>query len=52
MSAEEHNYIVRSFVEGILIQANLDMVDELAAPDLVVHDHSSEAGGVDAEVVK
>jgi predicted ester cyclase len=52
MSAEENKAVVRSFLEGIFTQGNPDVVDELAAPDLVVHDPSSEAGEVDAEGVK
>ena len=52
MSAEENKAIVRNFLEGIFTQANPDVVDELAAPDFVVHDPSSEAGDVDAQGVK
>ncbi len=52
MSAEENKAIVRSFLEGIFTQGNPDVVDELAAPDFVVHDPSSEAGEVDAQGVK
>ena len=52
MSAEQNKAIVRSFLEGIFTQGNPDVVDELAAPDFVVHDPSSEAGDVDAEGVK
>jgi predicted ester cyclase len=52
MSAEENKAIVRSFLEGIFTQGNPDVVDELAAPDFVVQDPSSEAGVVDAEGVK
>ena len=52
MLAEENKAIVRSFLEGIFNQGNPDVVDELADPDLVVHDPSREAGGVDAEGVK
>ena len=52
MSAEENEAIVRSFLEGIFSQGDPDVVDELAAPDFVVHDPSSEAGVVDAEGVK
>ena len=52
MSAEENKAIVRRFLEGIFSQGNPDVVDELASPDFVVHDPSSEAGDVDAEGVK
>ena len=52
MSAEENKAIVRSFLEGIFTQGNPEVVDELVAPDFVVHDPSSEAGDVDAEGVK
>ena len=46
MPAEENKAIVRSFLEGIFSQGNPDVVDELADPDFVVHDPSSEAGDV------
>ena len=36
--------IVRRFLEGIFSQGNPDVVDELATPNFVVHDPSSEAG--------
>ena len=52
MSAEENKAIVRRFLEGIFSQGNPDVVDELADPNFVVHDPSSEAGDVDAEGVK
>ena len=52
MSAEENKAIVRSFLEGIFSQGNPGVVDELATPDFVVHDPSSETGDVDAEGVK
>ena len=52
MSAEENKAVVRRFLEGILTQGNPDVEDELAAPNFVVHDPSSEAGDVDAEGVK
>ena len=52
MSTEENKAIVRSFLEGIFTQGNPDVVDELAGPNFVVHDPSSEAGDVDAEGVK
>jgi predicted ester cyclase len=52
MSAEENKAIVRSFLEGIFTQGDPNVVDELAAPNFVVHDFSSEAGEVDAEGVK
>ena len=52
MSTEENKAIVRRFLEGIFSQGNPDVVDELAGPDFVVHDPSSEAGQVDAEGVK
>lgn len=52
MSAEENKATVRSFLEGIFTQGNPDVVDELVAPDFVVHDPSSKAGDVDAEGVK
>ena len=44
MSAEENKAIVRRFLEGIFSQGNPDVVDELADPNFVVHDPSSEAG--------
>jgi len=52
MSTEENKAIVRRFLEGIFSQGNPDVVDELAAPDFVVHDPSSEVGEVDVEGVK
>jgi predicted ester cyclase len=52
MSTEENKAIVRRFLEGIFTQANPDVVDELATPNFVVHDPSSEAGNVDADGVK
>jgi predicted ester cyclase len=52
MSTEANKAIVRRFLEGIFSQGNPDVVDELAAPDFVVHDPSSEAGVVDAQGVK
>jgi predicted ester cyclase len=52
MSTEGNKAIVRRFLEGIFSQRNPDVVDELAAPDFVVHDPSSEAGDVDAQGVK
>ena len=52
MSIVENKAIVRRFLEGIFSQGNPDVVDELADPDFVVHDPSSEAGQVDAEGVK
>ncbi len=52
MSIVENKAIVRRFLEGIFRQGNPDVVDELADPDFVVHDPSSEAGQVDAEGVK
>jgi len=52
MSTEENKAIVRRFLEGIFSQGNPDVVDELAGPDFVVHDPSSEAGQVAAEGVK
>ena len=44
MSTEANKAIVRSFLEGIFSQGNPDVVDELADPNFVVHDPSSEAG--------
>src|SRR3712207_6074307 len=52
MSTEENKAIVRRFLEGIFSQGNPDVVDELADPNFVVHDPSSEAGEVDAQGVK
>ena len=52
MSTEDNKAIVRRFLEGIFTRGNPDVVDELAAPDFVVHDPSSEVGDVDAEGVK
>ncbi len=52
MSVVENKAIVRRFLEGIFSQGNPDVVDELADPDFVVYDPSSEAGQVDAEGVK
>ncbi len=52
MSTEANKAIVRRFLEGIFSQGNPDVVDELADPDFVVHDPSSEAGQVGAEGVK
>jgi predicted ester cyclase len=52
MPAEENKAIVRRFLEGIFSQGNPDVVDELADPDFVVHDPSSEVGEVDVEGVK
>ena len=52
VSAEENKAVVRRFLEGIFSQGNPDVVDELADPDFVVHDPSSEAGDVDAQGVK
>ena len=43
MSTEENKALVRRFLEGIFSQGNPDVVDELADPDFVVHDPSSEA---------
>jgi ketosteroid isomerase-like protein len=43
MSIVENKAIVRRFLEGIFSQGNPDVVDELADPDFVVHDPSSEA---------
>jgi predicted ester cyclase len=52
MSTEENKALVRRFLEGIFSQGNPDVVDELADPNFVVHDPSSEAEVVDAEGVK
>jgi predicted ester cyclase len=52
MSTEENKAMVRRFLEGIFSEGNPDVVDELADPNLVVHDPSSEAGEVDAQGVK
>ncbi|HLL50756.1 MAG TPA: ester cyclase [Thermomicrobiales bacterium] len=52
MSTEGNKAIVRRFLEGIFSQGNPDVVDELAAPDFVVHDPASKAGEVDAQGVK
>jgi predicted ester cyclase len=52
MSTEGNKAIVRRFLEGIFSQGNPDVVDELAAPNFVVHDPSSEAEEVDAQGVK
>jgi predicted ester cyclase len=52
VSAEENKAVVRRFLEGIFSQGNPEVVDELADPDFVVHDPSSEAGDVDAQGVK
>lgn len=41
MSTEENKAVVRHFPEGIITQGNPDVVDELAAPYIVVHDPSS-----------
>jgi hypothetical protein len=48
MSTEGNKAIVRRFLEGIFSQGNPDVVDELATPNFVVRDPSSEAGDVDA----
>jgi predicted ester cyclase len=52
MSTEENKAIVRRFLEGIFSQGNPDVVDELADPNFVVHDPSSEAKEVDTQGVK
>ena len=52
MSTEENKAVVRRFLEGIFSQGDPDVVDELAVPDFVVHDPSSEAGEVDVQGVK
>ena len=52
MSTEENKAIVRRLLEGIFTQGNPVVVDELADPNFVVHDPSSEAGEVDAQGVK
>jgi predicted ester cyclase len=52
MSTEENKAIVRRFLEGIFSERNPDVVDELADPNFVVNDPSSEAGEVDAQGVK
>ena len=52
MSTEGNKAIIRRFLEGIFSQGNPDVVDELAAPNFVVHDPSSEAEEVDAQGVK
>jgi hypothetical protein len=44
MSTEENKAIVRRPLEGIFTQGNPVVVDELADPNFVVHDPSSEAG--------
>ena len=44
MSTEENEAIVRRPLEGIFTQGNPVAVDELADPNFVVHDPSSEAG--------
>ena len=44
MSTEGNKAIVRRFLEGIFSQGNPNVVDELADPNFVVHDPSSEAG--------
>ena len=41
MSTEGNKAIVRRFLEGIFSQGNPDVVDELAASYIVVHDPSS-----------
>jgi hypothetical protein len=41
LSTEENKAIFRRFLEGIFTQGNPDMVDELAASYIVVHDPSS-----------
>ena len=52
MSTEGNKAIVRRFLEGIFSEGNPDLVDELAAPNFVVHDPSSGAGEADAQGVK
>ena len=52
MSTEENKAVVRRFLEGIFSQGDPDVVDELAVPDFVVHDPSSEAREVDVQGVK
>ena len=44
MSTEGNKAIVRRFLEGIFPQGNPEVVDELADPNFVVHNPSSEAG--------
>ena len=51
MSAEEKKAMVQSFLEGIFSHGKPVVVDELADPDFVVHDPSSEAWEVAAEGV-
>ncbi|HYZ05030.1 MAG TPA: hypothetical protein VE691_08080 [Rubrobacter sp.] len=43
MSTEENKAIGRRSLEGIFTQGNPVVVDELADPNFVVHDPSSEA---------
>src|SRR3712207_6515762 len=38
MSAEENKTIVRRFIEEFYNRGNLDIADELVAPNFVVHD--------------
>ena len=52
MSTEENKAIVRRFLEGIFSRGNPDVADELADPNFVVHDPSSEAGEVDVQGFK
>lgn len=40
MSAEEHKAITRRFLEEVFAGGNLELVDELFAPDFVLHDPS------------
>ena len=40
MPAEENKAVVRSFLEDIFSGGNLDLVDEIFAPDHVLHDPS------------
>ena len=44
MSTEENKAIVRRPLEGIFAQGNPVVVDEVADPNFVVHNPSSEAG--------
>lgn len=54
MSAEENQHIVRRFVEEGWNAGNMDVLDELLAPDFVNHDPanpaSSDAQGMKQEV--
>jgi steroid delta-isomerase-like uncharacterized protein len=48
MSEDENKKVTRGFFEKVWSQGNLDMMEELASKDIIVHSASMEFTGTDA----